>query len=79
VRVDCGTAGLTCNSTPGSTPVGVCASVPPASNACDSSAAAKCDGANIKHCYGGKPRSYFCKALGFNKCDGSGKGVRCAM
>ncbi len=78
VRVDCAAAGLSCNSTPGSTPVGACVSTPPA-NGCDPSTPAKCDGASIKHCYGGKPRAYFCKALGFNKCDSSGKGVRCAM
>lgn len=79
VRVDCAGAGLTCNPTPGSSPVGACVSTPPPTGACDSGAAARCDGPNVKYCYGGKPRSYFCKALGFNKCDSSGKVVRCAM
>ncbi len=78
VRVDCANAGLTCNPTAGSIPVGACVATPPATGACDPGSAAKCDGANIKYCSGGKPRSYFCKALGFNKCDNS-KGARCAM
>ena len=78
VRVDCAAAGLSCTPASGSTPVGACMATPPATGACDPQAAARCDGANIKYCYGGKPRSYFCKALGFNRCDGS-KGVRCAM
>jgi hypothetical protein len=79
VRVDCAAAGLTCAPSAGSTPVGACVSSPPPSGACDPTAPPKCDGGNIKYCYAGKPRSYFCKALGFNKCDASGKGVRCAM
>jgi len=78
VRVDCANGGLACTPTPGSMPVGACVSTPPATGACDPGSQAKCDGANIKYCYGGKPRSYFCKALGFNKCDGS-KGVRCTL
>lgn len=79
VRVDCPSAGLGCNPSPGSTPVGACVATPPATGACDPSAAAKCDGANVKYCYAGKPRSYFCKALGFNRCDSGPKGAHCAM
>ncbi len=79
VRVDCAGAGLSCNPTPGSTPVGACFATPPATGACDPGAPAKCDGASIKHCYGGKPRSYFCKALGFNRCETNAKGAHCAM
>ena len=78
VRVDCATAGLTCTAAPGSIPVGACVATPPATGACDPAVQARCDGASIKYCYGGKPRSYFCKALGFNRCDGT-RGARCAM
>jgi hypothetical protein len=80
VRVDCGAGGMTCSPVPGATPVGACvAPPPPPPGGCDPSAAPKCDGANIKYCFAGKARSYFCKALGFNKCDGGKNGVRCAM
>jgi hypothetical protein len=79
VRVDCANAGLTCAATPGSTPVGACVAPPPGPGACDSNGPARCDGANVKYCYAGKPRSYFCKALGFNRCDSGKNGVRCAM
>jgi hypothetical protein len=80
VRIDCAGAGLTCNPAAGTTPVGACvATPPPPSMACDPTTPPKCDGANIKHCYAGKSRSYFCKALGFNKCETSAKGAHCAM
>jgi hypothetical protein len=79
VRVDCGAAGLECAATPGSVPVGECASSPPATGACDPKSAAKCDGATIRYCNLGKPRSYLCKALGFTRCGAVGPsgGVRC--
>lgn len=80
VKVDCASAaGLACSAGGGGgTPVGACLAPAPASgSACDSGDSAKCDGASIKYCYAGKPRSYFCKALGFSKCE-SGKSVRCA-
>ncbi len=80
VKVECSSAGLACNAG-GNTPasVGVCAApaLAPGATACDPNAAAKCDGATIKYCFAGKPRSYFCKSLGFNKCVSDGKGARC--
>jgi len=79
VRIDCPGAGLTCPPAAGTMPVGACVATPPASGACDVNAAARCDTASIKYCYAGKPRSYFCKALGFNKCEINSKGARCAM
>jgi hypothetical protein len=78
VRVDCAAAGLTCNTQPGGQPVGVCATPPPPLGGCDPNERARCDGASIKYCYAGRPRSYFCKALGFNKCDNH-NGVRCTQ
>jgi hypothetical protein len=78
VRVDCGSSGLSCSPTPGSTPVGACVATPPPGGACDPSEKARCDGASIKYCNAGKVRSYFCKSLGFGRCDSKG-GVRCAM
>lgn len=79
VRVDCAAAGMTCSGGAGAIPVGACMATPPASGACDVNAPARCDGASVKYCANGKPRSYFCKALGFNRCDASNKGARCAM
>jgi hypothetical protein len=79
VRVDCAAAGLVCNPTPGGTPVGACVAPPQPIGGCDPSAAAKCDGANVRYCIAGKPRSHFCKATGFNKCDSSHNGPRCAF
>ena len=76
VRVDCAAAGMSCAQTPGSTPVGACFA--PVAGGCDASVPAKCEGASIKYCYEGKARSYFCKAMGFNKCENA-RGVRCAM
>jgi len=77
VRVDCAAAGLVCNATPGSTSVGACVMPPQPAGACDPNDKPRCDGASVKYCYNGKPRSYFCKALGFNRCDP--KTVRCAL
>jgi hypothetical protein len=85
VRVDCGAAGLNCNPPgPSSTPpvvpypVGACFAAAPAAGACDSQAPARCDGATIRYCNQGKPRSYLCKSLGFTRCGAAqGGGVRC--
>jgi hypothetical protein len=78
VKVECSAAGLSCSIGPNtSATVGACTTPVPATGACDASAAAKCDGATIKYCLGGKPRSYFCKSLGFAKCVSDGKGARC--
>jgi hypothetical protein len=78
VRVDCGAANLVCSPV-GGTPVGACASPAPAGGGCDPNEAPRCDGSHIKHCVAGRPRSYFCKATGFNRCDASRGGVRCAL
>jgi hypothetical protein len=78
VRVDCAAAGLVCNATAGSTAIGACVAPPAGANGCDATAAPKCDGASIKYCSAGRPRSFFCKPLGFNKCDSDKNGVRCA-
>jgi hypothetical protein len=78
VRIDCGTAGLSCNPSPGSTPVGACVVPAQPAGACDPSQKATCDSANIKYCYAGKPRAFFCKALGFGRCESGKTGVHCA-
>lgn len=79
VRVDCGAAGLTCNQTAGSgSPVGACVSPPPPTGACDPSDRSRCDDGNVKYCFGGKPRTYSCKAAGFGRCENVKNGVHCA-
>ncbi len=79
VRVDCAAAGLTCNPIPGSgTPVGACVSPPPATGACDPNDRSRCDDGAIKYCFGGKPRTYSCKAAGFGRCENAKNGVHCA-
>jgi len=92
VRVDCGAAGLECappaapppNLAPAlasvimTSPVGSCFASAPASGACDPQSAARCDGATIRYCNLGKPRSYLCKSLGFSRCGAApGGGARC--
>jgi hypothetical protein len=92
VRVDCGAAGLECappsppppNLAPAlaavvtTSPVGACFASAPASGACDPQSAARCDGATIRYCNLGKPRSYLCKSLGFSRCGAApGGGARC--
>ena len=79
VRVDCAAANLVCSSMPGGTPIGACVSPPLSVGGCDPGQTPRCDGANIKYCIAGKPRSHFCKATGFNKCDSSHGGPRCAF
>ncbi len=78
-RVDCSAAGLTCNGAPGATAIGACYAPVPDSGKCDASAAPSCNGATISYCADGKSRSYFCKAMGFNKCVKDTHGVRCAL
>lgn len=85
VRVDCGASGFSCTPpsssvTPALTasPVGACFASAPVAGACDPQATARCDGATIRYCNLGKPRSYLCKALGFTRCGTApGGGVRC--
>ncbi len=78
VRVDCAAGGLTCGTASGAA-VGVCTMPPPEKGAkCDLSAPARCEGATIKYCAAGRPRSYPCKAASFNRCVSDAKGVRCS-
>jgi hypothetical protein len=79
VRVDCSAAGLVCNPTAGATPVGACMAAVPDAGACDPSEKPRCDGASVKYCYAGKSRAYFCKSLGFNRCEAGRGNVRCAL
>jgi hypothetical protein len=79
VRVSCSAAGLACGSGPGFVPVGACAASPTTGNACDQSAAGRCDGSSLKYCFAGRTRSYFCKSLGWNKCVADAKGARCSL
>jgi hypothetical protein len=78
VRIDCASAGLVCNSSAGGTPVGACIVPPPAASACDPADKARCDGASIKYCFAGRARSFFCKGVGFNRCEVGKAGVHCA-
>ncbi len=77
VRVDCAASGLSCGGA--GIAVGGCTSPAPSTGACDPNAPTRCDGANVKYCFAGKPRSYFCKSLGFGRCTVGAKGVRCAL
>ena len=68
--------------------VGACAVIaPPARPAgtdagaaapCDPSAAPRCDGASLRWCAWGQPRSYLCKSVGLQRCVSDEKGARCA-
>jgi hypothetical protein len=77
VRVGCSEAGLQCTQTPGAVAVGACFAPALTMGGCDSNAPARCDGASIRYCSEGKPRSYFCKSLGFTRCVSDAKGARC--
>lgn len=84
-RIDCGSS-LTCASTGVSSDrsVGVCAATATTGasdagvGACDASAAPRCDGASIKWCAWGKPRSYLCKSMGLSRCVTDERGAHCA-
>jgi len=76
VRVDCAAAGLVCNAG-GGMPVGACVAPPPSTAACDSADKARCDGASIRYCSSGRARSFFCRSIGFNKCEVAKAGVHC--
>lgn len=87
VRIDCGARGLACGAgTAGLdaggaavASVGACVAVAPATGACDSSAPPRCDGASLKWCAYGQPRSYLCKSVGLQRCMSDDKaGARCA-
>ena len=76
VRIDCAAGGMVCGQGPA---VGACAMpAPEKGERCDPAAPARCDGATIKYCAAGKPRSFPCKAVSFNKCVADAKGVRCS-
>lgn len=84
VRVDCGATGLVCGGSGAS--IGICTSPPSAASqsgardggaeACTSTGS-KCDGATIRWCAWGKPRSYLCKSMGLSRCVADDKGARC--
>jgi hypothetical protein len=76
VRVDCASAGLACSTSDAGTLVGACVE-PQASSACDPDVKAKCSGPSIEYCFAGKNRSYFCKALGFSRCEAGPSGAHC--
>ena len=76
VRIDCAASGLACGGT--GTVVGSCVAPLLASGACDPASAPRCDGASLKYCAAGRPRSFPCKALSFNRCVVDPKGARCA-
>jgi hypothetical protein len=77
VKVACGAAGLGCTGAPGASQVGACFAPAMTMGACDANAPARCDGATVRYCNGGRPRSYFCKSLGFSRCVSDAKGARC--
>jgi hypothetical protein len=81
-RVDCATAGLACAGDPSvGVAIGACVAPAPTEDAgrCDPAAAPRCDGTSITYCgAGARPRSYFCKALGFARCLTDRAGTRCA-
>jgi hypothetical protein len=78
VRVDCGAANLECAPGTGGTPVGACVSPAPATGGCDPDETPRCDGATLKYCLAGKPRSYLCRETGFGRCASSPGGPHCA-
>lgn len=78
VRIRCDAAGLSCEPSPGTTPVGACAA-PPSPDRCDASDKARCEGDGIRYCSAGRWRSYACKSAGFHRCDPGRNGVRCSM
>ncbi len=78
VRIDCAAGGLVCGGA-ASVPVGACAMpAPEKGEKCDPAAPARCEGSTLKYCAAGRPRSYPCKAVGFNRCVSDAKGARCA-
>ncbi len=76
-RVDCGAAGMTCSATDvAGRSVGACVTKGPPPT-CDASAPARCDGARVRYCGGGHPRSFLCRTLGFSRCVSDSGGARC--
>jgi hypothetical protein len=79
VRVDCAAAGMTCSTTEtGGRVVGSCVAPAPASGApCDPASPTRCDGATVRYCAAGQPRSFLCKTLGWNRCVTGTGGAHC--
>ncbi len=79
VRVECAAGGMTCATTDaGGRVVGSCVAPAPATGAaCDPNAPARCDGGTLRYCAAGRPRSFLCKTLGFNRCVGGASGAHC--
>jgi hypothetical protein len=78
VRVECATAGMSCNPVDqGARAVGACTAPAPASGTCDANGRARCEGATLHYCAAGRPRSFLCKALGFNRCVADANGAHC--
>lgn len=76
VRVDCAAGGLACGG-PGAA-VGACTMPAPAEGACDPDTAPRCEGATLRWCAWGTPRSYLCKSMGLGRCVDDKGGARCA-
>jgi hypothetical protein len=81
VRVECGAGGLSCGGSGAA--VGACTvapvAAPPAEGSCDPDSAPRCDGATLRWCAWGSPRSYLCKSMGLSRCVSDAKGgARCA-
>ncbi len=75
------------SASPSASAVGACAAIAPSRPAgtdggapasCDPSAAPRCDGASLRWCAWGQPRSYLCKSVGLQRCVADEKGARCA-
>jgi len=78
VRVECGAAGMTCaTSQTGGRTVGACVAPAVTGATCDPSAAARCDGATVRYCAAGQPRSFLCRTLGFSRCVSGAGGAHC--
>jgi hypothetical protein len=79
VRVDCAAAGMTCGGTASGGPraVGSCMAPAPSGASCNPDTPARCDGARVSYCSAGRPRSYLCRTLGWNRCVSAGGSVRC--
>ena len=59
--------------------VGACVTPGAPGAGCADDEKPKCNGASVSYCYAGKPRAYYCKALGFSHCESGTSGVHCAM
>jgi len=82
VRIECGARGLSCASAAADagarSAIGACTTVPAAPSTCDPSSPPRCDGATLRWCAWGQPRSYLCKSVGLTHCIADARGARCA-